>query len=110
PGASTENHALYFFSSRTPSRHIVDKLFHVHAQGHFVNPRPVDVSRDAQHPGAAVSWRAAIRVRVASLPDDRWHGAQRFHVIDNRWAAVQSHHGWERRFDARVPTLAFQRF
>ena len=68
------------------------------------------MSRDAQHPGAAVFWRAAIRVRVPSLPDDRWHGAQRFHVIDNRWAAVQSHHGWEGRFDARVPTLAFQRF
>ena len=38
------------------------------------------------------------------------HGAERFHVVDDRGASIQADDGGEGRLDARVAALAFERF
>src|SRR5204863_3012810 len=43
--------------------------------------------------------------------DDVFHVAKRLHVVDDRWAHVETQHSREiRRLDSRITAFAFQRF
>ena len=107
---SAGDHRLDLFIAGYAARHLVDKLLHVHPKWHFVNAGFIDVPRDAQHACAAIFRRATIRIDFAALENNRWHGAQRLHVIDDCRASVQADDRGERRLDARVAPFALQRF
>jgi hypothetical protein len=76
---------------------VVAGAFHLAAQTH-----------DAR---AGVVRRAELRVFCAAHRDDVLHVAKRLDVVDDRRAHVEPEHGREiRRLDARIRTLAFERF
>src|SRR5208283_5668922 len=68
------------------------------------------MTRHAKQARAAISRCAAIGVSLAAFQNDGRHGAERFDIVDDGGAAIQTHYGREWRLDARVSALAFQRF
>jgi len=81
------------------------------AERNFVDPWFIDVA--GKH--RAVVCRpffgvAAIGVGFSALENDCRNRAQRFHIVDDRGAAVEAHYSREGRLNARIPALAFERF
>src|SRR5260221_1692886 len=109
-GAAAGNHGFEFFAVGYAAGHIVNELFHVHAEWNFVDARLVDVTGDAEQASSAVSRRAAIGVSVAAFANDGRHGAEGFDVIDHGRTAIEANDGREWRLDARITALAFERF
>src|SRR5262245_66154500 len=68
------------------------------------------MSREAEEPGAAVLGRAQRGEGGPAVANDRWHGAKRFHGVQDGGTLERSRDGRERRADARHTALAFERF
>src|SRR6516162_257 len=109
-GAAAGNNRFQFFAARNTTRHLVDELFHVHAQGNFVDAGLIDVPGDTKEARAAVFRRAAIGIRFAAFENDRRNGAKSFDVVDDGRAAVKSDDRRKGRLDAGISALAFEGF
>src|SRR5579859_6155959 len=109
-GAAAGNYGFELLAVGNASRDFVEKLLHVHAERNFVDAGLVDVAGDAEQASATVFRGAAVGVSFAAFVDDRRHGAECFHVIDNRGAAVQADDSREGRLDPRVAAFTFERF
>ena len=80
------------------------------AQGHFVVAGLFYVAGDRENLGAAIVGLAALQIRCTAVADDPRHGSEGLGVVDGRRLAVQAEAGRERRLEARLALLAFQRF
>src|SRR6266851_2192660 len=109
-GAAARNDSFQFLAVGNAAGSFVDELLHVHPERDFVNARLTDVSGNAQHARAAVPGRAAAGVFLAAFENNGRHSAKRFNVVDDGWASVETDNGREGRLDARIASLAFERF
>src|SRR5450830_7667 len=79
------------------------------AQRNFVIAWTFDVARDREDLGAAVVRLADVGVRLCTDLEDERNSSECFGVVDRGWLTVQAETGWERRFEARLALLAFER-
>src|SRR5262245_32873452 len=109
-GAAAGNHRFQLLAVGNAAGHLVDELFHVHAERNFVDARLVDMARYTEQACSTILRRATVRVGFSAILDDGWDGAERLDIINNRWAAVETNDSREGRLDAWIAALALERF
>ncbi len=100
--------ALSLRPSRMPPGHL-EQLRERRAQPHLVVAGARDVARDREDLRAAVVRPAEIEERLAAVADDPRHRGERLGVVDRRRLAVEAEARRERRLEARLALLAFER-
>ena len=107
-GRSAGDHGLEL-AARAHAARQLQQLAERRAQRHFVVAGQVDVAADREDLGAAIVGLAALQVRSTAVADDPGNGRKGFGVVDGGGLAVQAEAGRERRLEARLALLAFQR-
>ena len=95
-----------------PARHFIDQLSHRYGADFDLEVTGADdIAADADNPRAGIAGPAESRIFRAAHRDDMLHMTERFDVIDNGRAHIETKHcGKIRWFDPRVSALAFERF
>src|SRR5450830_687313 len=78
-------------------------------QRYFVVARQFHVARDRKDLGAAIVRLAQAQVFLWTDVQHEWHGRKGFRVVDGGWFAIQAKRSRERRLEAWLAFLAFQR-
>ncbi len=87
-----------------------DELFHVVvAHRKLVNAGTIDMAGHGPEFCAATLFGAQILIRLAAHLDDVRHGGERFDVVDDRRAGIETGDGREGRFHSRMAAHAFER-
>src|SRR6185295_6251517 len=76
----------------------------------LVVPRSLDIADDGEDLGAAVVGLADREILLAAVVDDPRHRGEGLGVVDRRRLAVETVAGRERRLEAWLALLAFERF
>src|ERR1035438_4702257 len=104
------NEGLQLLAVAYAAAYFLDHLLHREAEFELVDAGLVDVAGEAGHLGAAGFGNAERRKRRAAIAQDRRHGAESLHVVQDGGALERARHGGERRAYARDAALAFERF
>ena len=88
----------------------VDQLAQRRVHRRFVDARPLHVAADAEQLRAAVLLRTERGEPLRAVQDDERHVAERLDVVHRGRALIEAGDGRERRLDARLRALAFERF
>src|ERR1700722_7274237 len=108
--AASGNDRLQFFAVADTAANILDQTLHRKAHRQLVNPGLIDVPGNREHAGSSVFRSAQPGIPFAALEDNGRPRTERFDVVDHRGAAVQTGDGRERRPNAGIAALAFERF
>src|SRR5207342_3108721 len=79
------------------------------AELHFEVARALHVAGHGEDLGAAIVGLAQLQERLAAMLHDPWNRGKGLRVIDRRRLAVDAEGRRERRLEARLPFLAFER-
>src|SRR5271156_2707049 len=109
-GTAAGNYRFQFLAAAHTAGYIFNQLAQIEAQRKLVNAGLVDGPRNRIQARAAIFRSAQAGIPIAAAANDRRDGAERFHVVNHRGAAVQANDGGEGRFDPRIAALAFERF
>jgi hypothetical protein len=89
---------------------ILEHLLDAHAERVFVKPRPRAIAGYRQNLGARRVPRAAPGEHPAAVERDLGRLREGLDIVDNRRLAEIADRHWERRANARLARLAFERF
>src|ERR1700735_1064573 len=109
-GTSAGYHRLQLLAVLHAAGYFLNHALQIKAERQLVNSGLIDVPGNRIEPRPAIFRRSQRSVPIATLPNYRGHGAERFNVIDHSGTAVESDGGREWRFDSRIASLAFERF
>src|SRR5277367_781037 len=109
-GTAAGNHGLQFFAAAHAASDVFNQLAQIESQRKLIDARLIDVPENRVQARAAIFRSAQAGVPIAAAANDGGHGAERFHIVDHRGAAVQADDGGKGRLDARIAALAFERF